>query len=328
MAEDRFMEKRRLGNTDFEITAIGLGAWAMGGGGWLYGWGPQDDAESTAAILHAVDLGINWIDTAAVYGLGHSEEIVARSLQDIPLCERPWVFTKCSLIWDENRNVTHSLDPVSLRRELENSLRRLRVETIDLYQIHWPRWSGATSEDSLEEAWLALAELQRQGKIRYLGVSNFNVAQLERIRPIAPVSSLQPSYSILSRGIEAEILPYCAAHGIGVIAYSPMKSGLLSGTMTRERIAAFPEDDWRRTRQEFREPNLTHNLNLVEKLRAIGGRHGRSPAEVAIAWVLRLPAVTAAIVGARRPSQIDGFIGAAEFRLNHAELEEIDQALS
>jgi aryl-alcohol dehydrogenase-like predicted oxidoreductase len=324
--EEEQMEKRRLGNTDFDITLIGLGAWAMGGGGWIYAWGPQDDTESTAAILHALDLGINWIDTAAVYGLGHSEEIVARSLKDIPQSERPWVFSKCSLIWDEKGNVTHSLEPASLRKELESSLRRLRVETIDLYQIHWPSWSGATSDARLEEAWLVLAGLQQQGKIRHLGVSNFNVAQLERIRPIAPVSSLQPSYSMLSRGIEAEVLPYCAAHGIGVIAYSPMKSGLLSGTMTRARIAAFPEDDWRRTSPEFREPNLTRNLNLVEKLRAIGARHGRSPAEVAIAWVLRLPAVTAAIVGARRPAQIDGFIGAADFRLSPEELEEIDQA--
>jgi len=319
------MKRQRLGNTDLEITIIGLGAWAMGGGGWVYAWGPQDDTESVAAIHHAIDLGINWIDTAAVYGLGHSEEIVARSLNDIPPSERPWVFTKCSLVWDDKGNVTHSLEPASLRKELESSLRRLRVETIDLYQIHWASWWGATTDSRLEEAWLALAGLQRQGKIRHLGVSNFDAAQLERIRPIAPVSTLQPPYSLLSRGIESEILPYCAAHGIGVIVYSPMKSGLLSGTMTRARIAAFPEDDWRRKSSEFREPNLTRNLNLVEKLRAIGARHGRSPAEVAIAWTLRPAAVTAAIVGARRPAQIDGFIGAADFRLSPEELEEIDR---
>jgi aryl-alcohol dehydrogenase-like predicted oxidoreductase len=327
------MEKQQLGNTDLRITPIGLGAWAMGGGGWAFAWGPQDDQESVAAIHRALDLGINWIDTAAVYGLGHSEEVVAGALEGIPKSARPLVFTKCSLVWDKKGNISHSLKPSSVRKELDRSLRRLRVNTIDLCQIHWPSFAGASGapspDTSLEDAWLTLAGLQKSGKIRYLGVSNFNVAQLERIRAVAPVSSLQPPYSMLRRAIEAEILPYCAAHNIGVIVYSPMLSGLLSGTMTRERIATMPEDDWRRTKNpEFQEPRLSRNLKLVEQLRAMGARHGRSPGEVAIAWTLRMPAVTGAIVGARRPSQVEGFIGAADFRLSGDEIEEIERALS
>ncbi len=327
------MEKRSLGDTGFQITPIGLGAWAMGGGGWIFGWGPQDDAESVAAIHHALDLGINWIDTAAVYGLGHSEEVVARALAEVPQGERPFVFTKCSLVWDEKGRISHRLDPASLRKELDNSLRRLRVETIDLYQIHWPSFVPAgggnpSSDAGLEEAWHALADLQVKGKIRNLGVSNFNVAQLDRVCRIAPVSTLQPPYSMLRRGIEAEILPYCAEHKIGTIVYSPMQSGLLSGSMTRERIASFPKDDWRAMSAEFKEPRLTKNLQLVERLRAIGARHGRSPGEVAVAWTLRHPAVTAAIVGARRPAQVDGLIGAGKFRLSPQEIEEIEVALA
>jgi len=305
----------------------------MGGGGWAFGWGSQDDAESVAAIHHALELGINWIDTAAVYGLGHSEEIVARTLAEIPASERPRVFTKCSLVWDEKGRISHSLAPASLRKELENSLRRLRVDTIDLYQIHWPSFPpGGSAESSsdagLEEAWHALARLQEQGKLRHLGVSNFSVSQMERVRRIAPVSSLQPPYSMLKRGIEPETMPYCVAHNIGILAYSPMQSGLLSGSMTRERIASFPKDDWRPMSLEFREPRLTKNLQLVERLRSIGARHGRSPGEVAIAWTLRLPAVTGAIVGARRPAQVDGFIGAATFRLSSQEIEEVEAALA
>ncbi len=327
------MEKRILGNTKFLITPIGLGAWAIGGGGWAFGWGPQDDAESIAAIHHALDLGINWIDTAAVYGLGHSEEVVARALADVPRSDRPLVFTKCSLVWDEKGRISHSLEPASLRKELENSLRRLRVDTLELYQIHWPSFppggfGGSSSDAGLEEAWHTLAELQKQGKIRNLGASNFSAAQLERVHRIAPVSALQPPYSMLKRGIESETLPCCAAHKIGVIAYSPMQSGLLSGSMTRERIASFPKDDWRPMSQEFQEPRLTKNLQLVERLRAIGARHGRSAGEVAIAWTLRLPAVTGAIVGARRPAQVDGFIAAAQFRLNQQEIGEIEAALA
>lgn len=324
------MERRQLGSTDLMITPIGLGAWAMGGGGWTFAWGPQDDGESIAAIRRAIDLGINWIDTAAVYGLGHSEEVVARALAEIPASDRPLVFTKCSLVWDDKGNISHSLEAGSVRRELESSLRRLRVETIDLYQIHWAVFPGRPStEGGIERAGEALAELLQQGKIRHIGVSNFDVRQMERIRAVAPIVSLQPPYSMLRRGIEAEILPYCEAQGIGVIVYSPMQAGLLSGTMTRERIAAMPADDWRKKGSAaFQEPNLSRNLKLVEDLRAIGARHGRSPGEVAIAWTLRLPAVTAAIVGARRPSQVDGFIGAADFRLSEKEIEEIELALS
>lgn len=323
------MVKRRLGNTDMEITPIGLGAWAMGGGGWAYAWGPQDDEESIAAIHKAVDLGINWIDTAAAYGLGHSEEIVARALAALPRSRRPLVFTKCSLLWNERGDIFHCLEPDSIRRECEQSLRRLAVESIDLYQIHWATLTGDPAAPGIEEAWETLAELRQSGKVRWIGVSNFSVAQLERIGRIAPVSSLQPPYSMIRREIEAEVLPYCAAHDIGVIVYSPMASGLLSGAMTRERIAALPPDDWRRTKsREFQEPRLSRNLRLVERLRAIGARHGRSPGEVAIAWTLRRPEVTGAIVGARRPEQVDGFIGAADFRLQEAELAEIEAALA
>ncbi|MBM3789963.1 MAG: aldo/keto reductase [Acidobacteria bacterium] len=323
------MDKQKLGNTDYEIAPIGLGAWAMGGGGWAYGWGPQNDGESIAAIRRAVERGINWIDTAAVYGLGHSEEVVARALREIPAPERPLVFTKCGLVWDDQRNISHNLAPASIRKELDNSLRRLRVDTVDLYQIHWPVFPPDQPATGLEAAWETLADAQRKGKARHIGVSNFDVGQMEKIRPIAPISSLQPPYSMLMRGIEAEILPFCESNGIGVIAYSPMHSGLLSGAMTRERIAAMPEDDWRRSMNpEFQEPNLTRNLELVELLRSIGARHGRSPGEVAIAWTLRMPAVTAAIAGARRPSQVDGFIGAAGLRLSPDEIARLEDALA
>jgi aryl-alcohol dehydrogenase-like predicted oxidoreductase len=320
------MEKRPLGNTDYQITPIGLGAWAIGGGGWTFAWGPQDDRESIDTIRRAVDRGINWIDTAAAYGTGHSEEVVARAVAEIPHRRRPLIFTKCSLVWDEKRNISHSLQPESLRGELEDSLRRLQTDAIDLYQIHWPAFgpnAGNPEAPGLEEAWSTLVDMKTEGKVRFIGVSNFTVPQMERIRSIAPISTLQPPYSILARDIEKEILPYCAAHGIGVIVYSPMKSGLLTGVMTRDRIANFPKDDWRRNSPDFLEPRLTQNLNLVEKLRAIGSRHSRSPAEVAIAWTLRHPAVTGTIVGARHPDQVDGFIGAAAFRLTPGELEEM-----
>jgi aryl-alcohol dehydrogenase-like predicted oxidoreductase len=320
------MNTRKLGNTDLMITPIGLGAWAMGGGGWQFGWGPQDDRDSIAAIHRALELGINWIDTAPAYGLGHSEEVVARALAGIASSKRPLVFTKCSLVWDELRTISHNLQPASIRKELEASLRRLNVEAIDLYQIHWPSW-GSEDAPGIEEAWKAMADMQRSGKVRYIGVSNFNAAQMERIRSIAPISSLQPPYSMLNRSVETEILPYCARHGIGVIAYSPMQSGLLTGKMTRERIASFPKDDWRRINPEFQEPKLAHNLEVAEGLRAIGARHGRSAADVAVAWTLRLPAVTGSIVGARTPAQVDEFIGAATFRLDDGELKEIETAV-
>jgi aryl-alcohol dehydrogenase-like predicted oxidoreductase len=321
------MGKRRLGTTDLEITPIGFGAWAIGGGGWAFGWGPQDDAESIAAIKRAVDLGINWIDTAAVYGLGHSEEVVARSLADVPAARRPHVFTKCSLVWNDRRQISHCLKADSIRREVEGSLRRLKVDVIDLYQIHWPSFPPGSTAPDLEEAWTALAEIARQGKLRHIGVSNFDAQQMARLASIATVASLQPPYSMLMRGIEAEILPYCHAHEIGVIAYSPMQSGLLSGAMTRERVAALPADDWRRNSREFQEPRLSRNLALVERLRGIGARHGRSPGEVAIAWTLRHPAVTGTIVGARRPEQVDGFAAGATFRLSTSEIAEIENAL-
>jgi aryl-alcohol dehydrogenase-like predicted oxidoreductase len=321
------MQTRRLGTTDLDITPIGFGAWALGGGGWAFGWGPQDDAESIRAIHRALDLGINWIDTAAVYGLGHSEEIVAAALAGRP--DKPYVFTKCSLVWDETRRISHSLKAASVRREAEASLHRLGVDSIDLYQIHWPALPADGPSPDVEEGWRTLIDLQREGKVRHIGVSNFDVARLERAAALAPVASLQPPYSMLRRGIEKEILPYCGRHNVGVIAYSPMASGLLSGAMTRERIATMPQEDWRKTQnREFQEPRLTRNLRLVERLRDIGDRHGRSPGEVAIAWTLRHPNVTAAIVGARSAAQVDGFIGAADFRLGPGELEEIDQALA
>lgn len=311
------METRPFGKTGMEITPIGFGAWAIGGGNWEFGWGSQDDQQSIAAIHRALDLGINWIDTAAVYGLGHSEEMVARALDG--MSQRPYVFTKCSMIWNDQREVGHSLKRDSLRRELEASLRRLRVDAIDLYQIHWP-----SPDPEIEEGWAALAEFKREGKVRHIGVSNFNVEQLQRAAAIAPVETLQPPYSLLERDVEAEILPYAREHNIGVIVYSPMASGLLTGAMTRERVAAMPQDDWRKHDAEFQEPRLSQNLELVERLRAIGERHGRSPGEVAIAWALHNPAVTAAIVGSRSPEQTEGVIGAGAFRLTDDEVSEID----
>jgi aryl-alcohol dehydrogenase-like predicted oxidoreductase len=314
------VEKRTFGRTGMEITAIGFGSWAIGGSGWRGAWGPQDDDEAVGAIRRAVELGINWIDTAAVYGLGHSEELVARALKGVS--ERPYVFTKCSRVWDESGNVFDSLKRDSVKRECEDSLRRLQVEAIDLYQIHWPR-----PEEDIEEGWSAMAELKEEGKVRHIGVSNFNVEQMERANEIAPVETLQPPYNLLNRDVEEEILPYCEERNIGVIVYSPMRSGLLTGKMTPERVQNLPPDDWRRNDPDFQEPRLSKNLEVVELLRAIGEVYGRSPAEVAIAWTLRHPAVTAAIVGGRRPDQVDGVIGAGEFRLSEDEIEEIETAL-
>jgi aryl-alcohol dehydrogenase-like predicted oxidoreductase len=311
------MDTRKLGNSDLHITPIGFGAWAIGGGGWEFAWGAQDDRDSIAAIRAALDAGVNWIDTAAVYGLGHSEEIVARALEGVR--DRPYVFSKCSMVWDGRGKIGHSLKADSIRRECEASLRRLRVEVIDLYQIHWPDPDG-----EIEEGWTTMVELKEEGKVRNIGVSNFSVAQMERALAIAPITSLQPRYSLLHREIEAEILPFAARANIGVIVYSPMASGLLTGAMTRERIANMPADDWRRAHSDFREPQLTRNLHLVDVLRGIGDRHGRAPAEVAIAWVLRQSAVTGAIVGARRPDQVRGVAGAADFRLSPRECAEIE----
>ena len=315
------MQSVRFGRTDMEITRIGFGSWAIGGGGWRAAWGPQDDDEAVGAIRRAVELGMNWIDTAAVYGLGHSERLVARALKGVS--DRPYVFTKCSQVWDESGNISNNLKKDSVKRECEESLSRLQVETIDLYQIHWPR-----PDEDIEEGWEAMAELKEEGKVRHIGVSNFDVEQMERIRDIAPVETLQPPYNMLKRGIEDEILPYCQENDIGVIAYSPMRSGLLTGKMSPERVANLPADDWRRNSSDFQEPRLSRNLELVSLLEEIGVEHGRSPGEVAIAWTLRQPTVTAAIVGGRRPDQVDGIIGAAELRLSDDELDRIQSFLN
>lgn len=314
------MEKRNLGNSDLAITRLGVGAWAIGGGGWDFGWGRQNDSQSIAAIHAALDAGINWIDTAAVYGLGHSEEVVAQALAG--RSPRPYVFTKCSMVWSADRKIGHSLKAVSIARECEASLRRLKVDAIDLYQIHWP-----DPDPDIEEGWMELARLKEQGKVRWIGVSNFDVEQMKRAAAIAPITSLQPPYSLLQRDIEPSILPYVRQHGIGVIVYSPMASGLLSGAMTRERIAAMPPDDWRSRHANFREPLLSRNLRIACLLREIGGRHGRSAGEVAIAWALQHPAVTAAIVGVRNPQQVQGIIGAADLILQAREISEIEDAL-
>ena len=322
---------RPLGRSTLNLTRIGLGAWAIGGD-WRFGWGHQDDADSIATIRHAIELGLNWIDTAAVYGLGHSEEVVGRALHDVPRGERPYVFTKCSLVWDELRTVFHSLAAHSIRAEAEASLRRLQVERIDLYQIHWPFWhaspAGHDPGGSIEEAWSTLVKLRDEGKVAFIGVSNFDVSQIERISRIETPTSLQPPYSLLRPEIEGQTLPFCLEHNIGVIPYSPMQSGLLSGRMTRERLAALPANDWRRGSRFFQEPMFSRGLSLVDRLREIGARHGRNPGEVAIAWTLRHPAITAAIVGARQPEQLDELIGAATFQLGTDEIEELDRALT
>jgi aryl-alcohol dehydrogenase-like predicted oxidoreductase len=312
------MQKRRLGASDLEITPIGIGAWAMGGGGWQFAWGAQDDNESVDAIHRALDQGINWVDTAAIYGLGHSEEVVARALAG--RSQKPLVFTKCGIVWNEKRENQRTIEPESIRREVERSLSRLKVDVIDLYQIHWPE-----PDHLVEAAWTMMAQLRQEGKVRHIGVSNFNVDQMRRAQAIAPITSLQPPYSIISPDIETEILPYAQANKIGVIIYSPMKSGLLTGAMTRERIAAMPEDDFRQRTPNFKEPLLSRNLELAELLGSIGKRHGRTAGEVAIAWTLRHPAVTGAIVGMRSAKQVDGVIGAADFRLSATEIDEIEQ---
>ena len=313
---------RTLGKSDLQLTSIGFGAWAIGGGNWEFAWGPQDDAESVSAIHRALELGINWIDTAAVYGLGHSEEIVGKALKGWT-GTKPLVFTKCSMRWHEDRSIYRSLKAGSLVEELEASLRRLGVDVIDLYQIHWPN-----PETEIEEGWEALAKLKEQGKIRFIGVSNFSVEQMKRAAKIAPITSLQPPYSMLRRAIETEILPYAEANQIGVINYSPMVSGLLTGKMTADRIRNLPEDDWRKRSANFQSPKLERNLALVELLRQIGQQHGVEPGVVAIAWTLRQPAITAAIVGARRPDQVDGVLPAATFRLSESEILRIESWLA
>ncbi|MEN3370732.1 MAG: hypothetical protein V7609_2875 [Verrucomicrobiota bacterium] len=310
------MALNRLGNSDLFITPLGFGAWAIGGSGWEFGWGEQDDQASIAAIHRALELGVNWIDTAAVYGMGHSEEVVASALKAWA-GPQPYIFTKCGLRWDEQGYVHRSLYANSIRSECEDSLRRLNVDVIDLYQIHWP------TED-LEEGLGVMAQLKKEGKVRWIGVSNFDVDEMRRAQVIASITSLQPPYSLVRREVEQEILPYCLSNGLGTIVYSPMASGLLTGAMTRDRAASLPQSDWRSRDLEFHEPKLSKNLALVERLRNVGERYGRPPGQVAIAWALQNPAVTGAIVGARSARQVEGIIGAADLCFTEKEIAEIE----
>jgi aryl-alcohol dehydrogenase-like predicted oxidoreductase len=313
------LQTTQLGHTGLEITRVGFGAWALGGGDWEHGWGPQDDEESIAAIHHALEQGINWIDTAAAYGFGHSEHVVGRALQG--MSDRPYVFTKCSLLEGPGRRVVHSLKRDSVLREVGDSLARLRAEAIDLYQIHWP-----IPDADIEEGWAALADLKAEGLVRHIGVSNFDVEQLRRIEQIAPVETLQPQYSLIEREIERQILPYARERGIGVIAYSPMGSGMLTGAMTRERAAGLPQSDWRKHDPRFNEPQLSRNLELVERLRAVADRYDTTPGAVAVAWTLHSPAVDGAIVGFRRPDQVAPILTAASLELTERDIDEIEGA--
>lgn len=298
------LKTTELGNTDLQITRVGFGAWAIGGGGWEFAWGPQEDEQSVAAIHRALEHGVNWIDTAAAYGFGRSEQVVGRALEG--LSERPYVFTKCSLLEGPGRRVMHSLKRDSVLREAEASLERLGIGAIDLYQIHWPN-----PVEDIEEGWAALAELKEQGLVRHIGVSNFDVGQMRRIQPVAPIETLQPPYNLIERDVEEDVLPFARSEGMGVIVYSPMGSGMLTGRMTRERIAGLPEDDWRKRDPRFNEPRLSQNLELVERLKAVADRHGTVPGAVAIAWALRNSAVDGAIVGFRSPEQVDPLLPAA-----------------
>ena len=313
------MIKKKLGNSDMQLSPIGFGSWAVGGGDWQFSWGPQDDNDSIAAIHKALELGINWIDTAAVYGLGHSEEVVARALKTTS--HKPFIFTKCGLVWGEKREASNDLKQI--RREAEDSLRRLGVDTIDLYQMHWPK-----PEEEIEEAWGVMADLQKQGKVRWIGVSNFSVEQMERVGKIAPITSNQPPYSMLNRAVEPAILPYCQKNNIGVINYAPMHSGLLTGAMTKERVANLTSDDFRRKAKNYQEPLLSRNLAVADFLSTIGKKHNVSAGVVAIAWTLHHPAITAAIVGGRNAKQVEGVIPAATFRLSEEEFEEIQAYLA
>jgi aryl-alcohol dehydrogenase-like predicted oxidoreductase len=310
------MKIKQLGNSDMWLTPVGFGAWAVGGGDWQYSWGPQDDKDSIAAIHKAIDLGVNWIDTAAIYGLGHSEEVVGRAVKESST--KPFIFTKCGMVWNSNHEISQTL--LEIRREVDESLRRLQVEAIDLYQIHWP-----VEDEQIEEAWGTMADLVSEGKVLHIGVSNFSVSQMERCMAIAPIVSLQPPYSLLNREAEDEILPFCRENRIGVINYSPMASGLLTGAMTRERIANLPPDDFRRKARQFQEPLLTRNLALADLLGKIGARHNVSAGVIAIAWTLANPAITAAIVGGRNPQQVEGVWPAAKLSLYPNEMQEIKQ---
>ena len=307
----------QLGQTGLEITRVGFGAWAIGGGNWEFGWGPQDDEQSIAAIHRALERGVNWIDTAAAYGFGRSEQIVGRALEGV--AERPFVFTKCSLLEGRDRRVVHSLKRDSIRREANDSLKRLGIDAIDLYQIHWPIPAA-----EIEEGWEALAELKEDGLVRHIGVSNFDVEQLRVIQQIAPVETLQPQYSLIEREIEWEILPLAREEAIGVIVYSPMGSGMLSGGMTRERVEGLPEDDWRKRDARFNEPALSRNLAVVARLRAVAERYDTTPGAVAVAWTLRNPSVDGAIVGFRRPDQVDPILPAASIQLTDEDVADIE----
>jgi aryl-alcohol dehydrogenase-like predicted oxidoreductase len=313
------MNKKQLGNSDLHLSPIGFGAWAIGGGDWAFSWGPQDDNDSIGAIHRALDLGINWIDTAAVYGLGHSEEVVGKAVKSSS--HKPYLFTKSSMVWDEKGEITNNLKQI--RREVEDSLRRLQVEAIDLYQVHWPK-----PDEDIEEGWTVMADLQKQGKVRWIGVSNFSPSQMERAQKIAPITSNQPPYSMLNRAVEPEILPFCKAHNIGVINYAPMHSGLLTGAMTKERVASFPKDDFRRNAKNYQEPLLSRNLAVAGFLKTIGERHNVPAGVVAIAWTLHNDAITAAIVGGRSAKQVEGIIPAVSFRLTEAEYAEIGAFLA
>jgi len=313
------MKISQLGSSDLWLTPIGFGAWAVGGGNWAMSWGPQDDNDSIAAIHKAIDLGVNWIDTAAIYGLGHSEEVVGKAVKQSHI--KPFIFTKSGMVWNEKREIKRTL--LEIRREVEDSLRRLQVERIDLYQIHWP-----VEDKDIEEGWSTMADLKREGKVRHIGVSNFSPSQMERCLEIAPITSLQPPYSMLNRAVEAEILPYCLEHRIGVINYAPMHSGLLTGAMSKERFANLPLDDFRRNAKNYQEPLFSRNLAIADFLKQIGARHGVSAGVVAIAWTLANPAITAAIVGGRNPQQVEGVWPAAKFRLSTDELQEIEAFLA
>jgi len=314
------MQTRQLGSTDLYLTTLGLGTWAIGGA-WLFGWGPQDDADSIATIQAALDLGINWIDTAAVYGLGHSEEVVGKAIQGRR--DQVIIATKCSRVWEESGKVGGILKAASIRREAEDSLRRLNIDVIDLFQIHWPK-----PDEDIEEGWATIADLVQEGKIRYGGVSNFSVAQLKRAQAIHPIASDQPPYSMLRPEVEAELLPYCAANNIGVVVYSPMQAGLLTGKFSQERLASLAADDWRRGNDQFQEPAFSATLALVEALRPIAARNNKTLAQLAIAWVLRRPEVTSAIVGARRPDQIEETIQAGDWNLSPEDIADIGQLLA
>jgi len=318
------MQKKQLGNSDLNITSLGFGAWAIGGAGWEFSWGPQDDKKSIEAIHRALELGINWIDTAAVYGCGHSEEVVAKALNEWR-DEKPYIFTKCVLRWDNNGKVFQNYKPESLSQECEDSLRRLNTDVIDLYQLHWP---PDKNEALIDGAWEMMARLKDEGKVRWIGVSNFNIEQMKRALKINPITSLQPPYSLINRNIEAEILPFCKEQNIGVIVYSPMASGLLTGAMTRERIENLSAEDWRLRWEEFKEPKITKNLGLAEKLKKIGKTHNATAGEIAISWTLKHPAVTGAIVGARSAAQVDGVMNVRSFKLDEDEVNELEAHFS